>query len=75
MSNISKKLAIRVNVIQKLAGTGWGATAKTLRTASLTLIYAPAECFTSLEEQSSCLQSGRTIAPGYANRFWVLEVN
>lgn len=40
---LSKKIASRVNIVQKLAGTIWGANAKTLRIASLALVYAPAE--------------------------------
>ncbi|KAE9523030.1 hypothetical protein AGLY_016661 [Aphis glycines] len=38
-----KKVRSRVNLIQKLAGTGWGASAKTLRTAALALTYSAAE--------------------------------
>lgn len=38
-----KKVRSRVNLIQKLAGTGWGASAKTLRTAALVLTYSAAE--------------------------------
>lgn len=43
LSSVSKKLAARVNIIQKLAGTGWGASAKALKTATQALVYAPAE--------------------------------
>ena len=43
ITGLSKKLAARVNIVQKLAGTGWGATAKTLRTAVLGLVFSTAE--------------------------------
>lgn len=38
-----KKVRSRVNLIQKLSDTGWGADAKTLRTAALALTYSAAE--------------------------------
>ncbi|KAL4119302.1 hypothetical protein QTP88_012127 [Uroleucon formosanum] len=39
----TKKLHSRINIIQKLAGTGWGADGRTLRTATLALVYSTAE--------------------------------
>ena len=39
----SKKITARGNIIQKLAGTSWGAYAKTLRTSSLGLVYSTSE--------------------------------
>lgn len=38
-----KKVRSRVNLIQKLVGTGWGADSKTLRMAALTLTYSAAD--------------------------------
>ena len=43
LSGLSKKIAARVNIIQKLAGSSWGASANTLRTATLALVFSPAE--------------------------------
>lgn len=40
---LGEKLKTRNNVIQKLAGSGWGADANTLRTSSLALVYSSAE--------------------------------
>ena len=38
-----KKLSTRVTLLRRLAGLGWGAGAKALRTAALSLIYATAK--------------------------------
>ena len=38
-----KKLTTRVALMRRLAGSGWGAGAKTLRTAALSLVYSTAE--------------------------------
>ena len=38
-----KKLSTRVSLLRRLAGSGWGAGVKTLRTAALFLIYSTAE--------------------------------
>ena len=40
---LRKKLSTRVLLLRPLAGSGWGAGAKTLRTAALPLIYSTAE--------------------------------
>ena len=40
---LRKKLSSRVSLLRRLAGSGWGASAKTLRTAALSLIYSTAE--------------------------------
>ena len=40
---LRKKLSTRVSLLRRLAGSGWGAGAKTLRTAALSLIYSTAE--------------------------------
>ena len=40
---LRKKLSARVSLLRRLAGTGWGASAKTLRTAALSLVYSTAE--------------------------------
>ena len=37
------KINSRNNVIQKLVGSGWGASADTLRTSSVSLVYSTAE--------------------------------
>ena len=39
----SKKLATRNNLLQMIAGTTWGAKADTLRSAALSLVFAPSE--------------------------------
>ena len=41
---LRKKLSTRVTLLRRLAGSGWGAEAKTLRTAALSLVYFTAEC-------------------------------
>ena len=40
---LRKKLCARISLLRRLAGTGWGASAKTLRTAALSLVYSTAE--------------------------------
>ena len=40
---LRKKLSTRVTLLRRLAGSGWGAGAKTLRTAVLSLVYSTAE--------------------------------
>ena len=40
---LRKKLTTRVALLRRLAGSGWGAGAKTLRTAALSLVYSTAE--------------------------------
>ena len=39
---LRKKLSTRVSLLRRLAGSGWGARAKTSRTAALSLIYSTA---------------------------------
>ena len=41
---LRKKLCARVSLLRRLVGTGLGASAKTLRTAALSLVYSTAEC-------------------------------
>jgi len=43
IENSAKKVKSRVNLIRKLAGTGWGANAITLRTATMAIVYSTAE--------------------------------
>ena len=38
-----KKLSLRVTLLRRLVGSGWGAGAKTLRIATLSLVYSTAE--------------------------------
>ena len=40
---LRKKLCARVLLLRRLVGTGWGASAKTLRTTALSLVYSTAE--------------------------------
>ena len=40
---LRKKLCARVSLLSRLARTGWGASAKTLRTAALFLVYSNAD--------------------------------
>ena len=40
---LRKKLCARVSLLRRLVGTGWGASAKRLRTAALSLVYSTAE--------------------------------
>ena len=40
---LRKKISTRVSLLRRFAGSGWGAGAKTLRTAALFLIYSIAE--------------------------------
>lgn len=43
LEDLSLKLKTRNNILQKLAGTSWGADAPTLRTAALALVFSAAE--------------------------------
>ena len=40
---LRKKLSTRVTLLRRLAGSGWGAGAKTYRTSALSLVYSTAE--------------------------------
>ena len=40
---LRKKLSSRVTLLRRLVGSGWGAGAKTLRTATLSLVYSTSE--------------------------------
>ena len=40
---LHKKLSLRVTLLRRLVGSGWGAGAKTLRIATLSLVYSTAE--------------------------------
>ena len=40
---LRKKLSLRVTLLRRLVGSGWGAGAKTLRIATLSLVYSAAE--------------------------------
>ena len=40
---LRKKLSSRVTLLRRLVGSGWGAGTKTLRTATLALVYSTAE--------------------------------
>ena len=42
-SGIAQKLSSRVTLLRRLVGSGWGAGAKTLRIATLSLVYSVAE--------------------------------
>lgn len=43
LENVQRKLKPRVNIVQKLAGTTWGCTAKTLRITTLSLVMSVAD--------------------------------
>ena len=43
LETLRKKLTTRVALMRQLAGSDWGAEAKTLRTAALSLVYSTAE--------------------------------
>ncbi|CAK1588076.1 unnamed protein product [Parnassius mnemosyne] len=43
MDKLSKKLQTRNNILHRLAGTTWGASADVLRTTGLRLVYSTAE--------------------------------
>jgi len=43
LESLSKKLTARVGLLRRLADSKWGSDAKTLRTATLTLIHSAAE--------------------------------
>ena len=40
---LCKKLSLRITLLRQLVGSGWGAGAKTLRIATLTLVHSTAE--------------------------------
>jgi len=43
LAGLRDKVMARSALIRRLVGTGWGASASTLRTSALALVYAPAE--------------------------------
>ena len=43
---LRKKLSSRITLLRRLVGSGWGADAKTLRIATLSLVYSTAEYYT-----------------------------
>jgi hypothetical protein len=43
LTKTSKKASARINIVRKLAGTGWGAGTEPLRTAALAIVYSTAE--------------------------------
>lgn len=43
LKNVAAKLRPRINILQKLTGTTWGASASCLRTSALALVYSTAE--------------------------------
>ena len=43
LETLRKKLSTRVALLRRLAGSGWGAGAKTLRISALSLVYSTAE--------------------------------
>jgi len=43
LESLRKKLTLRVAVLRRLAGSGWGAGATTLRTATLAMVRSTAE--------------------------------
>ena len=49
----SQKLSSRINLLQQLAGTSWGANANTLGTATLSLVFSSAEYCCSVWLQSA----------------------
>lgn len=53
LNGLSKKLASRVNIVQRLAGTAWGASANSLKTSTMALVYAPAEYVSSAWRNSA----------------------
>jgi hypothetical protein len=44
LTKTSKKVSVRINIVRKLAGTGWGAGTETLRTADLAIVYSTEYC-------------------------------
>ena len=50
---LRKKLSSRVILLRRLVGSGWGAGAKTLRIAALSLVYSTAEYFAPVWCRSS----------------------
>jgi len=43
LESLRKKLTSRIALLNRLAGSGWGAEATTLRTATLALVHSTAE--------------------------------
>ena len=56
LDNLRLKLKTRNNILQKLAGSSWGADAATLRTAALTLVFSAAEYCCSVWFNSAHVQ-------------------
>lgn len=53
LKNIQDKTKMHVNLIQKLTGMTWGATAKTLQSSSLALVYSTTEYCSPIWTHSS----------------------
>ena len=72
LETLSKKLATSVTLLRRLAGSGWGAVAKTLRTAASSLVYSTAEycapvwcCSAHTRHIDSVLNDALRIVTGY----------
>ena len=50
---LHKKLSLRVTLLRRLVGSGWGADTKTLRTAALSLVHSTADYCASVHEHST----------------------
>ena len=51
---LHKKLSLRVTLLRRLVGLGWGAGAKTLRIATLSLVYSAVEYCVPVWCHSAC---------------------
>lgn len=56
LHKVTAKLKTRISLINKLAGTSWGASMSILRTSSIALAYLVAEYCTPVWEGSSHIQ-------------------
>ena len=75
-----KKLSSRVTLLRRLVGSGWGAGAKTLRIATLSLVYSTAEycapvwcCSTYTRLIDSVLNDALRIVTGWTDHLPVLS--
>lgn len=61
LTNLAAKLRTRNNIIHKLAGSTWGASASTLRTSAMSLVLSTAEYCSSVWVNSSHVKKVDTV--------------
>ena len=67
---LCKKLSLGIRLLRRLVGSGWGAGAKTLRIATLSLVYSTAE-YSSLVLQCSHSSHRQYLEQRLAHSHWM----